>query len=268
VDAGGGDAAAADPRPMRLRAAILLVVGIAGCALFRAPDRTPEIAPALADLAAAGFVFAPDVRLRNDPRAVCDGLACADLVVENERRIILSPTARSPAWKLRATLLEIWVRYQTRATGTRDLARACRQPGRPARRRHRSRRPLDALRLQAAWELSADKRTDLPDRRRSCADGDSLRPRNPTSRRFVLLERELITSALTRAMAATKKRRCRCLAAKSAPRFEPGKAARGKPERTWGGPGAARSAGLRPTRPARRDCVRARVRERWRARGS
>jgi hypothetical protein len=111
---------------MRLRASILLGVGVAGCALFRPPDRSPEIPPALADLRAAGFAFAPDVRLRNDPRAVCDGLACADLVVENERRTILvADGAFASPSKLRASLLEIWVRYQTPRHGNvRDLARA------------------------------------------------------------------------------------------------------------------------------------------------
>ncbi|MFI5317793.1 MAG: hypothetical protein ACHQ6T_18980 [Myxococcota bacterium] len=111
---------------MRARAVILSCAGIAACALFQPPDRTPEIAPALADLGAAGFEFAPDVRLRNDAHAVCDGLSCADLVVERERRTILvADGAFASPSKLRASLLEIWARYrEPRRGNVRDLARA------------------------------------------------------------------------------------------------------------------------------------------------
>ncbi|HKC52243.1 MAG TPA: hypothetical protein VKF60_15725 [Myxococcota bacterium] len=101
-------------------------MGLAACVLFRPPDRTPEIAPALGDLRAAGFEFAPDVRLRNDPRAVCDGISCADLVVEaNHRTILVADGAFASPSKLRASLLEIWVRYsEPRRGNARDLARA------------------------------------------------------------------------------------------------------------------------------------------------
>jgi hypothetical protein len=111
---------------VRARAVILFGVGLAACALFRPPDRTPEIAPALADLRAAGFEFDADVRLRNDPRAVCDGLSCADLVVEHERRTILvADGAFASPSKLRASLLEIWARYrEPRRGNVRDLALA------------------------------------------------------------------------------------------------------------------------------------------------
>ena len=100
------------------------------------------------------------MRLRNDPRAVCDGLACADLVVENQRRTILVADGafQSPS-KLRASLLEIWARYQTPRHGNvRDLALgaltvaqdgAARGGDRP-----RGSRP-SALRLQAALEPAA-----------------------------------------------------------------------------------------------------------------
>jgi len=154
---------------MRARDAFLLGVGFAACALFRPPDHTPEIAPALVDLRAAGFEFAPDVRLRNDPRAVCDGLACADLVVENQRRTILVADGafQSPS-KLRASLLEIWVRYQTPRHGNlRDLARAAlvvvedgpragvTDPGVLADAR---------FAYKQLWQrLPPDKRADLPD---------------------------------------------------------------------------------------------------------
>jgi hypothetical protein len=154
---------------MRLRAAILLGVGIAGCALFRPPDRTPEIAPALADLGAAGFAFAPDVRLRNDPRAVCDGLTCADLVVENERRTILVADGafRSPS-KLRASLLEICVRYQSPRHGNvRDLAQAALVVVRDGPRAGVSDPGVLAdarFAYRQLWEsLPAEKRADLPD---------------------------------------------------------------------------------------------------------
>ena len=105
---------------------ILLGVGVAACALFRPPDRTAEIAPALADLRAAGFEFAPDVHLRNDHYTVCDGLACADLVVQQGRRTILvADRAFDGPSKLRASLLEIWARYrEPRRGNVRDLARA------------------------------------------------------------------------------------------------------------------------------------------------
>jgi hypothetical protein len=94
--------------------------------LFQPPDHTAELPPALADLARAGFEFAPDVRLRNDPRAVCDGISCADLVIESERRTILvADGAFASPSKLRASLLEIWARYREPRRGNlRDLARA------------------------------------------------------------------------------------------------------------------------------------------------
>jgi hypothetical protein len=154
---------------MRFRAAILLGVGVAGCALFRPPDRTPEIAPALADLEAAGFAFAPDVRLRNDPLAVCDGLACADLVVENERRTILvADGAFASPSKLRASLLEIWARYQTPRHGNvRDLARAALGVVQDGPRAGVSDPGVQAdarFAYKQLWErLPPDKRTDLPD---------------------------------------------------------------------------------------------------------
>jgi hypothetical protein len=114
---------------MRSRAPVLLgllAASVSACALFRPPDHTREIAPALADLKAAGFEFAPDVAFRNDSRAVCDGLTCADLVIEGERRTILvADGAFRSASKLRASLLEIWARYrEPRRGNVRDLARA------------------------------------------------------------------------------------------------------------------------------------------------
>jgi hypothetical protein len=120
----GAGAGAAEGASTRALAFLALLLG--ACALFRPPDHTPELAPALADLRAAGFEFAPDVRLRNDPHAVCDGLSCADLVIENERRTILvADGAFASPSKLRASLLEIWARYkEPRHGNARDLARA------------------------------------------------------------------------------------------------------------------------------------------------
>jgi len=111
---------------LRGGAALACAVGLAACALFAHPDRTPELGPALADLRAAGFEFAPDVRLRNDAHAVCDGISCADLVIERDTRTILvADGAFASPSKLRASLLEIWARYrEPRRGNARDLARA------------------------------------------------------------------------------------------------------------------------------------------------
>ncbi len=155
---------------MRARAA-LLAAGLTACALFRPPDRTPEIPPALADLRAAGFEFAPDVRLRNDPRAVCDGLSCADLVVENERRTILvADGAFASPSKLRASLLEIWARYtEPRRGNVRDLARAALLVIREGPRAGVTDDGVlgDArFAYKQLWQqLPADKRAELPDPR-------------------------------------------------------------------------------------------------------
>jgi hypothetical protein len=66
------------------------------------------------------------VRLRNDPRAVCDGISCADLVIERDTRTILvADGAFGTPSKLRASLLEVWARYrEPRRGNVRDLARA------------------------------------------------------------------------------------------------------------------------------------------------
>lgn len=108
-----------------MAAAILIGVVLSGCALFRPRDRTDEIAPALADLAHAGFEFAPDVRFAHDPMMVCDRITCADLVlVSNRRTIRLAHGAFSSPSMLRASLLEIWPRYAMPRRGNlADLAR-------------------------------------------------------------------------------------------------------------------------------------------------
>jgi len=150
------------------RRALVLALGLAACALFRPPDRTPELAPALADLRAAGFEFAPDVRLRNDPHAVCDGMSCADLVMENGRRTILvADGAFASPSKLRASLLEIWARYsEPRRGNVRDLARASLVVIRDGPRAGVTDAGVLAearFNYRQLWErLPADKRGDLP----------------------------------------------------------------------------------------------------------
>jgi hypothetical protein len=99
---------------LRARHALILFgVALAACANFGRRDRSAEIPPALADLAKAGFTFDADVRFVHEPIAVCDGLTCADIVVIDERRTIrLATGAFANPSRLRATLLEIWPRYQ------------------------------------------------------------------------------------------------------------------------------------------------------------
>jgi hypothetical protein len=94
-----------------------------------APLAEPSLPEALSDLEAGGFAFEPDLAFRVDPYAVCEGVACADLVLLRGRRtILLAPEAmRSPS-TLRATLLEIWERYREPRPGSlRDLARGARR---------------------------------------------------------------------------------------------------------------------------------------------
>ncbi len=106
-------------------AALWAILGLACVAGAPPRDAGFRIRQALVDLQAAGFSFEPDVAFRVDPYAVCEGLACADLLVMKGRRtILLAPeTVRKPE-ALRATLLEIWERYREPRPGSvRDLAR-------------------------------------------------------------------------------------------------------------------------------------------------
>jgi hypothetical protein len=152
---------------MRARAT-LFCVGLAACALFQPPDHTPEIPAALADLKAGGFEFGPDVAFRNDRYAVCDGLACADLIVDAGRRtIIVADGAFESPSRLRASLLEIWARYrEPRRGNVRDLARAALLVAREgARAGVTAQDVLDdaAFRYQQLWErLEPAQRADLP----------------------------------------------------------------------------------------------------------
>lgn len=97
---------------------------VAACIQLR-NDRASEISDALQALRSAGFDFEVDVRFRPDRYGACQGIACADLRVERGRRTItLAPEAFSSEARLRASLLEIWVRYREPRSGSlRDLAR-------------------------------------------------------------------------------------------------------------------------------------------------
>jgi hypothetical protein len=114
------------------RIAPLVVIVLSCIARGPHPDAALRIREALADLEAGGFEFDPDVAFRVDPYAVCEGIACADVVLIRERRtILLAPDAlRSPSM-LRATLLEIWERYSEPRPGSiRDLARGAQRVAR------------------------------------------------------------------------------------------------------------------------------------------
>ncbi len=88
-------------------------------------NATSRVRAAVAALEAAGFPFDADIRFRIDPHAVCQGIACAEVVVISDRRtILLAPESLRSDSVLRATLLEIWERYREPRPGAqRDLAR-------------------------------------------------------------------------------------------------------------------------------------------------
>ncbi len=109
----------------RLRLPILGALTLA-CVVGAPPlNATSRVRAAVAALEAAGFPFDADVRFRIDPHAVCQGIACADVVVISDRRtILLAPESLRSDSVLRATLLEIWERYREPRPGAqRDLAR-------------------------------------------------------------------------------------------------------------------------------------------------
>ena len=103
-----------------------LALLLTGCVLTAAPPAGNQLNAALLDLATAGFEFDADVRFMPDAYAVCNGLFCADLIMYKERRtIILAREAFDSRSRLRASLLEIWERYQEWRPGSvPDLARA------------------------------------------------------------------------------------------------------------------------------------------------
>jgi hypothetical protein len=101
------------------------ILGLACAVGEPPPDVGVRIREALSDLQEGGFSFDPDVAFRVDPYAVCEGVACADLVIMTGRRtILLAPEATRSPEALRATLLEIWERYREPRPGSvHDLAR-------------------------------------------------------------------------------------------------------------------------------------------------
>jgi hypothetical protein len=95
--------------------ALALGIGLAtACVVAGSKDAGPRIRQALVDLARAGFEFDADVRFRTDPYAVCAGVSCATLVVLKERRtVLLAQGALDSDAALRASLLDIWERYES-----------------------------------------------------------------------------------------------------------------------------------------------------------
>ena len=154
---------------MRLaRAARFALLIALGC-VATARDRGPEIATALGALAAAGFEFDADVRFRMERYAVCEGFACADLVLIAERRtIVLAPDAFESPARLRGSLLEVWERYREPRPGSLpDLARGSLRVIRDGRRVGVD--DVHTLRLahhsyRQLWnQLTAEQRSDLED---------------------------------------------------------------------------------------------------------
>ena len=154
---------------MKRSGAVALLALLAACQTSLRPDHDAEIAAALSDLRAGGFSFAADVQVRADPYAVCDGLACANLrLVRGRRTIGLAREAFSSPSRLRASLLEIWERYQEPRPGSvRDLARAALlvlSDGPRVGVNDRRTLRLAHHRYRQLWlQLDASKRTGLTD---------------------------------------------------------------------------------------------------------
>jgi hypothetical protein len=90
----------------------LALLAGAGCAV--SPDRTSELDAAVADLAAGGYGFDPDVAFAEDDYVVCHSVSCSELRVVNGRRtVLLARDAFASPSRLRATLLDMQGRYQT-----------------------------------------------------------------------------------------------------------------------------------------------------------
>jgi hypothetical protein len=109
----------------RARVLPLALLTLACLSPASSSEKEVRISDALEDLRAGGFEFEADVRFRVDELVVCEGIACADLVVIQERRtILLAPEALRSHAAVRATLLEIWERYREPRPGSLlDLAR-------------------------------------------------------------------------------------------------------------------------------------------------
>jgi hypothetical protein len=95
--------------------ALALLLGVLpACVVAGSKDAGLRIRQALVDLAQAGFEFDADVRFRTDPYAVCAGVSCATIVVLKERRtVLLAKGALDSDAALRASLLDIWERYES-----------------------------------------------------------------------------------------------------------------------------------------------------------
>lgn len=92
--------------------ALALPLGLA-CATATSERAPITIEAARADLAAGHFYFDSDVAFARDPYVVCVDLSCAELRVRDRRRtILLAPGAFASASRLRASLLDIWGRYE------------------------------------------------------------------------------------------------------------------------------------------------------------
>ena len=89
-----------------------------------APDPQTQLETARQDLARAGFEFDADVAFARDAYVVCEAISCAELQVRNGRRtVLLAREAWDSPMRLRASLLDIWGRYQKpRAPDYRDKA--------------------------------------------------------------------------------------------------------------------------------------------------
>ncbi len=131
-------------------------------------DRPAEIDAALADLARGGFEFDADVAFARDAYVVCEGVSCAELrVVERRRTIVLSRDAFASPSRLRASLLDIWGRYQEpRAASGADQARSAlrilRDGPRAGVSDRRLLREMHHLYRQLYGGLSEDERGELP----------------------------------------------------------------------------------------------------------
>ena len=83
-----------------------------GCAALL-PNYTEALDAALADLAAAGFEFDADVAFAEDRFVVCESISCSELkIVHGRRTVLIARDAFQSPSLLRATLLDMWGRYQ------------------------------------------------------------------------------------------------------------------------------------------------------------
>lgn len=107
------------------RALAILLGAALGCAAL-GPDRGPEIQAALRDLANGGFEFEADLAYQIDRYVVCDGFSCTELrVIRGRRTILIATDAFESPGRLRASLLDIWGRYQQpHAPSTADQAKS------------------------------------------------------------------------------------------------------------------------------------------------